>query len=257
MIVLLYGPDDYGRDQKRRFYEAEFQKKYGVRSEQLDLQEEGGLSKLDIVSREQSLFEDKRLFVVRNAYEAEAKKLAKLLAPFFESKGLHLLFSENKKPVKALAALLASPVKTEVFEVPEGAAWKKFVLTGAKKLGVMADSDALSTLEAAYAGDTWALATELQKLAHAGKVTKEDVLALGVEVAGDTFPLIQSLRGPRPASRLSALAALQSANEPAAKVFNILAALRPQEAPLFAKYDEAIKFGRMDFEEALTDLVIS
>ena len=46
-------------------------------------------------------------------------------------------------------------------------------------------------------------------------------------------------------------------NESAAKIFNIISALWPQKTPQFAAYDRAIKMGKMDYEEALTDLVLS
>lgn len=258
MIIFLYGKDDYRREMKRRFYAAEFEKKYGAKAEPIDLEEEEGAARLEIASRERTLFSGKHLILLRNAFELEPKKLLPLIQPFLESKEQHLVFSETKKPVKALALLLAAPVKTEMFEVPEGAAWRRFVGEEVKRRGITIGTEALTTLAAAYEGDTWKVATELDKLAHLGRaVTEEDVFALGLDPQGDAFAMIQGLRGPQASSRLASLAALEAKHEAPAKIFNILAALRPREAPLFAAYDEAIKFGRMDFEEALADLVLS
>jgi hypothetical protein len=100
--------------------------------------------------------------------------------------------------------------------------------------------------------------TELQKLAGAGKkLTAADLAALGLEVAPDFFPLVQALRSANLGDRFAALARLEHDNEPAAKTFNIISALWTQKTPQFAAYDRAVKMGKMDYEEALTDLLVS
>ena len=56
--------------------------------------------------------------------------------------------------------------------------------------------------------------------------------------------------------RLTALETLLAMNDPAAKLFNILASQWKEKIPQFAKYDLAIKSGKLEYEEALVDLVI-
>jgi DNA polymerase III delta subunit len=206
----------------------------------------------------QSLFDAKKLILLENAFEAEPKKLVPLLSIFLESKDNGLLISEEKKPVKALGILLKKPVVAEELEELKGVAWTNFVRQEAKKLSLAIDDDALEFLAAAHEGDSWSLMTELQRLATApGKVTKKSLEATGLELEKNFFALVQTLRAPTVSQRLGALQVLLGMNEPAAKVFNILGALWPQKAPQFAAYDQAIKFGRMEYEEALTDLVLS
>lgn len=162
-----------------------------------------------------------------------------------------------KKPVKALEVLLKAPVKAEEFEYLEGAAWTKFVNEQAANIGSKVSEPALKLLAEAYEGNTWGLMTELQKLAHAPKAFgPEDLFQMGLDVGADSFPLIQGLKSNFPASRLKSLATLFYMHEPGAKIFNILAALWPQNARKFAEYDKAIKFGRMDYDEALADLAL-
>jgi DNA polymerase III delta subunit len=254
MIVLLYGADAYRRDARRAFYEREFAKKYGVRPEALDLAEAETYA-LANAAGERSLFSPRKLIVLSNPYELEPKKLKPLLEPFLESKDLHLLIVAPKKPVKALEVLLKAPVKAEEFDHLEGAAWAKFAKEEAQKRNVKLSEPALKLLLEAYEGNSWGLITELEKLANAPALLEpEDLFSMGLEIAADSFPLIQGLKSSSPAGRLKALATLFAMHEPGAKIFNILAALWPQNAPRFAAYDKEIKFGRMDYEEALTDL---
>jgi DNA polymerase III delta subunit len=258
MIVFLYGKDSYRRLERKRFYAAQFEKKYGIPAETLDLAEEGGLARLEERARSQSLFETKKLIIVERLFELEPKKLLPVLAQFKEHKDRNLLLSEEKKPVKALAMLLAKPVVAEELEELEGVAWMKFVQGEAKRLKAKLDAGALAFLAEVYAGDSWGVVTELQKIAAASRgVTRKELEESGLEPEKNYFALVQTLRAPGAPQRLGALQALLAMQEPAAKVFNILAALWPQKTAEFAKYDQAIKFGRMDFEEALTDLVIN
>jgi DNA polymerase III delta subunit len=258
MIVFLYGPDSFRRKERKNFYANQFEGKYGLSAERLDLLEPDGLARFEERAKGQSLFDAKKLIIIDNAFEAESKKLLSLFGIFLDSKESGLLISAEKKPVKALGMLLKKPVVAEEFDELEGAAWTKFVRDGAKKFGLEIDDDALGFLAAVHEGDSWSLMTELQRLSTASKkVTKKELESSGLELGKNYFALVQTLRAPTSSQRLGALQTLLAMNEPAAKVFNILAALWPQKAPQFASYDQAIKFGRMEYEEALTDLVLS
>ena len=56
--------------------------------------------------------------------------------------------------------------------------------------------------------------------------------------------------------RLTALERMFAENEPPAKVFNIIAYQLPGRLEEMAAYDLAVKSGKMDYEEALLDLVL-
>jgi DNA polymerase III delta subunit len=259
MVIFLYGPDSYRRDQKKRWYTSEFQKKYSAHGvEHVDL-ESGDPAPLSLAARSRSLFEPAKLIVLTNAFEITPKKLQTALEPFLKDKQLNALMAADKKPEKAMAFLLEKPVISVEFDYPkEGAAWLKFVRDEAAAQKADLEPAALALLARTYEKDSWGLVTELQKLAGAGKkLAAADLAALGVEVAPDFFPLIQTLRSARLSDRFAALARLFRDNEPAAKIFNLISALWPQKTPQFAAYDRAVKMGKMDYEEALTDLLIS
>ena len=259
MIIFLYGPDSYRRDAKKRFYIAEFEKKYSTHGiEHVDLEAADGLQALDLAARSRSLFEPAKLIIVDNFSEITPKKLLAALEPFSKDKQLNILLVADKKPVKALDFLLKAPVTSAAFEYLEGAAWMKFVQSEVAANKVDLDPAALNLLARTYEKDSWGLVTELQKLAGVGKkLNAADLAALGLEVAPEFFPLVQSLRSSHLGDRFAALARLFRDNEPAAKIFNIISALWVQKTPQFAAYDRAVKMGKMDYEEALTDLLIS
>jgi hypothetical protein len=48
-----------------------------------------------------------------------------------------------------------------------------------------------------------------------------------------------------------------AANDPPAKIFNILASQWQEKTPHMAEYDLAVKSGKVDYEDALVDLLIS
>ena len=260
MIIFLYGPDSYRRDDKKRFYIAEFEKKYSAHGiEHVDLEAADGLQVLNLAARSRSLFELAKLVLIENVFEVTPKKLKIALEPFMKYKQLNALIVADKKPVKAYDFLLKAPVTSAEFENLEGAAWIKFVQTEAATNKVDLDAGALALLARAYEKDSWGLVTEVQKLAGAGKkLTAADLAALGLEgAAPDFFPLVQTLRSANMGERFAALARLEHDNEPAAKVFNIISALWAQKTPQFAAYDRAGKMGKMDYEEALADLLAS
>ena len=259
MVIFLYGPDSYRRDLKKRFYVAEFTKKYSAHGvAHLDLGTDG-LTGLDLAARSRSLFEPAKLIVADwSAEPPTPKKFAAALGPFLKDKQLNILLVADKKPVKAFEFLLKAPVVSAAFEYPEGAAWTKFVQAEAAARGVTLEPDAFALLAQSYEKDSWGLVTELEKLSGFGKkLGAADLAALGVESAPDFFPLVQALRSARMGDRFAAIARLEHDNESAAKIFNILSALWVQQTPRFAAYDRAVKMGRMDYEEALADLAMS
>ena len=77
-----------------------------------------------------------------------------------------------------------------------------------------------------------------------------------LDVAPNYWGLLNGVKGYDVRSRLSALETLLAMNDPAAKLFNILASQWKEKIPQFAKYDAAIKSGKLEYEEALVDLVI-
>jgi DNA polymerase III delta subunit len=272
MIIFLYGPDDYRRSEKKRSIIAEFAKK---RSEiglgVFDLEEKTALEDLGEFLKTQSIFETAKLAVLENAFELDAPKLAKLLKPFIEERNITILIAEREKPVKALAFLLGKPVLAQKFEQLAGAEWTAFVQAEAKKNDVKLTPAAAQFLGAIHDGNTWGLVTELQKLGGfarpdergasgvrgAGTIDKKDLDIFDFEVAPNYWGLINGLKNYEMKNRLYAFETMLAANDPPAKIFNILASQWQEKTPHMAEYDLAVKSGKVDYEEALVDLLIS
>jgi DNA polymerase III delta subunit len=264
MIIFLYGPDDYRRSEKKRSIIAEFSKK---RSEiglgVFDLEEKTALENLGEFLKTQSIFETTKLAVLENAFELDAPKLAKLLKAFVAEKNITILIAEKDKPVKALAFLLEKPTISQKFEALAAAELVAWIASEAKKNGTTLTPAAAQFLASVYGGDTWGIVTELQKLsglagATAGKPSdKKDLNVFDLEIAPNYWGLINGLKNYEMKNRLYAFETMLAGNDPPAKIFNILASQWQEKTPHMAEYDLAVKSGKVDYEEALVDLLIS
>jgi len=261
MIIFLYGPDDYRRSEKKRSLIAEFTKKRSeIGLSVFDLEEKVALEKLGEFLKTQSIFETAKLAVLENAFELDAPKLAKLLKPFIEEKNTTLLIAGKDKPVKALAFLLEKPVFAQKFEALTGAEWTAFIVAEAKKNDVQLTPAAAQFLGTVYGGNTWGLITEIEKLCgfkNGVAIDKKDLDIFDFEVAPNYWGLINGLKNYDIKNRLYAFETMLAANDPPAKIFNILAAQWQEKIPHMAEYDLAVKSGKVDYEEALVDLLIS
>ncbi len=270
MITFLYGPDDYRRLQKKKEIVAEFRKKHSALGLGFfDLAAEEALDDFFEFVRSQSIFENAKLAVLENTFELDESKAAKLLKPLITQKNVTILISEKDKPVKALAFLLAKPSLAQKFENLAGVELRAFIKAEATKAGLNISDAAAEFLGTIYEGNSWALVTELQKLSsfkvssdraavRAGGTTidKKDLDALDLEAAPNYWTLINGLKSYDARIRLSALEKLFAINDPSPKIFNILAAQAGEKIPRMAAYDLAVKSGKLDYEEALLDLIL-
>lgn len=258
MIIFLYGPDDYRRAQKKKDLAAEFLKK---RSEQgvgsFDLAESEGLAELHEFLGNQQLFGSAKFVTVHNAFEVDPAQLAKIVRPFADSKTETILISEKGKPVKELAFLLKKPVIVQEFKNLSGALLERFVLDEAKKNGLALDAAAARHLAAVFAGDSWGLSTEIQKLAvFAPKIAKRDLDDFDLEIAPAYWSMLMGVRSPDMRNRLAALETLLASGDPLPKIFNILASQWREKTREMAEYDFAVKSGKLEYDDALLALVL-
>ncbi len=270
MIIFLYGPDDYRREEKRRSIKEEFLKKYSGPLRQrfseaslsvghFDLLEEDGFEKFRNFARSESLFEAKKIVFLENALEFEASdELVKELTSFLENKNTTIVLSEKGKPTKAFSALLEKPARAQEFRHLEGKDWEEFISDVAKKCEVQLDSSALGFLARMYAGNSWGLVTEIQKLSSLGKknITQKDLEGTMLEALPDFWSIFNGLKSHEIGRRLFVLEKLFAVHEPAAKIFNILASMWKEKVSDFAEYDLKIKSGKLEYEEALVDAVL-
>lgn len=270
MLIFLYGPDDYRRVQKKRELLAEFRKKrsdIGLRAFDCAAAPKEWRDDFNEFTRSNSLFETAKLAILENAFEnVEAKTLAKLLQPFAAAPGkektadsITILLSERDKPVKALAFLLEKPSLAQKFEALAGAEWSAFIAAEAKRLGVNLAPDAAKFLSEVYAGNSWALATELEKLAAwrpSTPIARADLNAFDLEAAPNYWMLLNGLKSPDARTRLTTLERLLAMNDAPAKIFNILASQWKEKTPQMAEFDFMVKSGKLEYEEALVELAI-
>ena len=172
MLIFLYGPDDWRREEKAKSIVSEFKKRrstlgLGV----FDFSEESAFEDFLVFSRSQSVFSAAKMIVLRGVpglgdpirIAGELKKLAK------EEKTTALL-SERAKPAGAdFGFLLRPPVSSQKFDFLAGRQWEDFVRLRAAEFGIRLSREALFLLAAAYRGDTWSLMTELRKIRDFGQ----------------------------------------------------------------------------------------
>ncbi len=259
MIIFLYGADSYRRQQKLKMMVAEYQKKHSLFAmSECDLSEEGGVLKLKDLLSAQSLFDNLRLVVAANPFLVEKellKDLKILLKSALENKSVVLILESDAKPKKDFSFLLEKPVQAQEFELLVGKQLENFVRKEMLILGLAVPERLFKEILNFYATDTWALITELQAASLAGKTSRE--LENRLDDGGNIFNRIAELRRGQVRLTLPALEKLLY-SEDAAKIFNLLAyQMSPSEKIKFADYDVAIKSGKMDYQEALLEYVLS
>lgn len=260
MIIFLYGPDDYRREGKKRELIAGFEQKHSrIGIGHFDFRDEGAADRFEVFVKSQSMFSAMRLAVATQVLGNTADAFAHELKSLLKSKDLVVVLSERDEPRKIFSFLLRKPVVVQKFGLLRGAEWESFVRREAERRNLDLEGSACALLSDAYKGDSWRVATELEKARFLGKphLDSGDLRRLDVELAPDFWPLLEGLKSQSRAVRLSSLERFFSIGEPAGKVFYILASQWLERAQAFASYDALIKSGRLDYEEALVDLAMS
>ncbi len=268
MIIFLYGPDEYRREQKKNELIAVFQKKHsGLGLGHFDAADGDSRAAFLNFLENQSMFEPAKLAVLRNAYETEDKEFVKRVQAAKTMPGVSVLVSETDIPPKAFAFLRKEEKGNskeeggslvQKFEHASGAEWRAFLKREAKEREAELEPEALEFLARAYEKDAWRAVTELQKLALLGrKATRKDLETMSIELAPNFWATMNALKSPRVGERLNMLERMLARSEPAAKIFNILSAQWPDRISMLAKYDAAVKSGKCEYEEILVDLVLS
>ena len=250
MLIYLYGFDSYRRQEKLRSIIEEYKKKHsGLTLDYFDLLADGAWEELKNFIGSQSLFGGSRLAVVSN-YLNE-KENADFLKDFLEHKTASLIIVSEKPLGKDFSFLLKKPVLSQSFELLNVAQAIVFIKKEAEKRKLKLSPETISALIQTNGSDLWGIIREMEKIVLGGEV--------GHDVAvPDFFAMISKLSGRAPfSSKISSLTWLLETDD-AAKVFNVVSAFTKVTADKvkMADYDVAIKSGKLEYEEALLDLVI-
>jgi hypothetical protein len=250
MIIYLYGPDSYRRQEKLKEIVEKFEAKHSTLTiDHFRLSQEGEFDRLRRFVESQSLFEKAKLAVVHEAEES-GKEAAEFLKSVLESKTVTVVVSAEEKLPKEFNFLEKKAFATHEFEKLTGSELLTFLKKEAEKRKLKISGETIQVLMGLYPGDTWGLVTELEKMTLGGEVRE------GVS-RPPFFPLVQTIKAGLLPRRLSALAYALEYEEPAA-VFNVVASLSGPELKIkMADYDVAIKSGKLEYPEALLDLVLS
>lgn len=261
MIFYLYGPDTYRRNQVlRETLRNNYEKKHSgltVREFSFDIEE--ALENLKTFLTSNSLFDTTKLAILTEPEEAKPKALANLLNEYADDKNKTIVVVSDKKLTKEFNFLLekslpasGGPIKAQEFASLDRPHMLSFLKKEAERIGfTTATAETLNTLVDVYADDTWSAITELEGIAHGKKFEAPQMVP-------DFFPLIQGVKGGGVVSRqLGALHHLLEHHD-GAMVFNMIASMSDASTKMqMADYDVAIKSGKMDYPEALLDLILS
>src|SRR3989338_7935126 len=237
MIIYLYGPDSYRRQEKLKSIIADYKKKHSAFAvERLDLENKEDWDKLKDFIKSRSLFDELKLGIVENgsalngsASSPLRKEYISLLRENINAKEPILLVLDDKAPNKDFKFLLDKPVISQEFENYDYQKFGIFIQMEAKKRGIGLDAECQNLLAQMYSGNTWGLITELDKLAllDEKKITKT-ILEKHAEISLplNIFSALGEMQSARNAgARLSVLEELFSRSQDPAMSFNISSAM--------------------------------
>lgn len=266
MIIYLYGPDSYRRQEKLNEYIERYKEKYTSGAGFFYLDKEEDLIRFKDFCKSQSLFEASRLGAVFNFNELEKGDLKEFLVLIKENsknKDLTLILNSDKKPTKDFSFLLKEPVISHNFDVLEGLELKKFLETEIKKRNIEVDQKSKELLLSGLSNNTWEIILALEKLSLLDeKKIDQKILEKHIDLlpALDVFGNINKMReGYSVGSRLSTLEELYERGADSVMIFNLFASspyLNKDQKIKMADYDAAIKSGKLEYDEVLLDMML-
>ncbi len=255
MIICLYGPDAYRRQEKAKSIIEEYKKKHSAFTVQsFDLADKERLPAFKDALTAQSLFDPFIFATASNPFPALTgleKEFAPVLRGALERKEAIILFSAEEAPPAAFDFLVKKPAMAQEFPALAGRDFETFLFTEAKRMGLNIPIKIITQVASVFAGDSWGAISELKKVALTG------ALNISGSKKMDFFQTILGLR--RAGNMRSGLPILERllAREEHAAIFNVLASLvPPEEKARFADYDIGIKRGVMEYDLALFDYIL-
>ena len=205
-----------------------------------------------------SLFSSKRLAVITGELAA-AGDLGGFLQSLITKDDLICLISTTELPGADFNFLLKNPVLHQEFKELKGKQLAAFIKTEVKTRNIKLSPRLLNNLAEAHGADTWAIVTELDKWQLSNNQSRVELSSAppaNFQPVDNSFDLIRRLRARELGDRLGSLEILFKMEDPA-KIFNLLAYQWGIEKKAMADYDVAVKSGKLDYETALVDLLLT
>ncbi|MEK7465543.1 MAG: hypothetical protein AAB631_02085 [Patescibacteria group bacterium] len=269
MIIYLYGPDSYRRARKLHELVVEYRgknKETDIFEADLEKNPDHWTNVRDFLEQP-SMFADSKLAILRGANEVperDEKEWIKTLKKELESVTIFVIAVDQAKPRKAFQFLTKPPTRAQEFPELVGVALSEFIKKECSTYGVVLSPDAFRFFADAIQNGVergWTVVRALQKteLAHFPapvSLNHIQTILTGGQKTG-VFALARGILNAR--NSPEALFFLERAlhEEEAAYVFNMAGSLAQGPAILkMADYDVAVKSGKLEYEEALTDLAL-
>lgn len=201
MIFFIFGKDSYRSKERLRGLLEEYGEKYkkGLGLRVLDLESQG-TQDLRNELQTVSMFEDKKMILVKNLFEKEGQEeeIKDVLKNKKESRDLILIW-ENKdiKKTSLLYKFLKKEAELEEFDFLEEKELISFVRKEFKKYGKEAPLNVIDKLVEFIGNDAWLLSQEIKKISSfkkSGDIEEKDVLLLvKPKIESDIFKTIDAI----------------------------------------------------------------
>ncbi|MDP2637358.1 MAG: hypothetical protein Q8P03_01965 [bacterium] len=274
MLIFLFGQDTYRSNRKLQELREHYLRahKESIHLRVLDCQE-AVFSSFETELETQSLFQTKKLVVVKNLFQNKewVERMEEWKKFLLKTEDIIVFFEEGKLAAKgAFFRFLKEHAKTQEFSPLPPASVKAWIAREFSTLGVKAGSGVAEALTRSFQNDLWALSQEIRKLAAFSKsrnssVTETDAaLFLREPLEADIFQTLSLLQQGDKKRGLEKLAEhLEKGESPfyLLSMFSWYARARARDAKTVHekvfKTDLAMKTGRIDPALALFSLAAS
>ncbi len=271
MIIYLFGPDSYRRQQKLKEIIKSYQEKHSVFSiENFDLEAQDEFFRFKDYCSQETLFAVKKMAVIKNSSEIKdtngyLNELKNLLKSLISDENTIIILSQNKEFNKDFDFLLKKPVNSQEFKNLEPEKFEFFIAKEAKNRRIDLAPKTIEFLARIFKGNSWGVITEIEKLSLLNpnkEIDPEDVKrCVFWTKEPNIYDFTDSItRNKTLGQKLNSLENLFLAIEEPAKIFNFLSAnpfLNFNLLKSMADYDVLVKSGKLDYETALVDLCLN
>ncbi len=196
MLLFLHGEDTFRSTKKLKeiIRKYEEKNKKGVNVFNFDL-EEKGFEELRDQLRSRSIFNEKRLVILKNPFSnSEFKKKLAKNKNILKTSDVIVFHEKGSVPKKdKLAKILVKEGESQEFKLLKGSNLKKWIKKLARSYWADVDSSALNLLANRFGNDLWRLDNELAKIANwKNASSKNKVLITRKDVEKLTRPRLEN-----------------------------------------------------------------